>query len=78
MTLRKASAALLQGCGTASASVINGGCDAGTGTDADNWNEVEIFGGALGATASAARSTEIQQLSAVAGVALPGVELRRR
>ena len=35
--------------------VTNGGFEAGTGNDADNWNQLEIFGGNQGAAASASR-----------------------
>ena len=27
--------------------VTNGGFEAGTGNDADNWNQIEVFGGCL-------------------------------
>lgn len=41
---------------TASATaVVNGGFESGAGADADNWNEIEVFGGGLGATATADR-----------------------
>ena len=51
------SAALLLGCGLAHAAVVNGGFESGTGTNADNWNQIEVFGGAQGAMASVDRST---------------------
>lgn len=39
------------------ASVSNGSFESGTGADADNWNEIEIAGGSLGASAVADRTT---------------------
>ncbi len=39
----------------ANAQVMNGGFEAGTGIDADNWTEIAIFGGAMGAMASTER-----------------------
>ena len=35
--------------------VMNGGFELGTGDDADNWNQLEIFGGNKGAYANANR-----------------------
>lgn len=43
-------------CGLCAASVTNGGFESGTGADADNWNEIEIAGGTMGAMATADRS----------------------
>jgi len=41
---------------SAMASVTNGGFELGTGDNADNWNQLEIMAGTLGATANADRS----------------------
>lgn len=45
--------------GVASASVSNGGFEAGTGGDADAWNELAIFGGTAGAMATAERTNTL-------------------
>lgn len=41
---------------TASAQLANGSFELGSGIDADNWNELNIFGGSQGALASAQRT----------------------
>ena len=46
---------LLYVCSTTSADIINTGFESGTGTDAASWNEIEVAGGAQGATATADR-----------------------
>ncbi len=43
--------------GSAYAVVVNGGFEAGTGPDADNWNQLEIFGGTQGANSIVDRTT---------------------
>lgn len=51
-------AALIAASATAASAGIttNGGFESGVGADADNWNEIQIFGGSMGAAASAERS----------------------
>lgn len=36
--------------------IMNGSFESGTGADADNWNEIEVFGGTMGASSSADRT----------------------
>lgn len=48
--------AITVSAGLCSAAVTNGGFEAGTGADADNWNEIEIAGGSMGAMATADRT----------------------
>lgn len=50
-------AALALCAGLSLAAVTNGGFEAGTGPDADNWNEIEVAGGSMGAAALADRTT---------------------
>lgn len=48
--------AITVSAGLCAAAVTNGGFESGTGADADNWNEIEIAGGAMGAMATADRT----------------------
>ena len=50
-------AALAICSGLSLGAVTNGGFEAGTGPDADNWNEIEVAGGSMGAAALADRTT---------------------
>lgn len=42
-------------CPAAAEIAVNGGFETGTGPDADNWNEIEVAGGTMGAVAVADR-----------------------